>query len=143
MGAAEEAATGEPALHAVAVVVPVYRGERTLEALFAELEALSAPHSTPAGHRLRVSEILFVHDGAVDDSASVMQSLARKNPPGPGLWLARNFCHRPPRPPPAPLAGMASTSADWVATLDEDGQQDPRDIGKLLERRWPTGPSSC
>ena len=134
MGAAEEAVTGEPALHAVAVVVPVYRGERTLEALFAELEAMSAPHSTPAGHRLCVSEILFVHDGAVDDSASVMQSLARKTPLVRVLWLSRNFGQHP-----ATLAGMASTSADWVATLDEDGQQDPRDIGKLLDEALAHG----
>jgi undecaprenyl-phosphate 4-deoxy-4-formamido-L-arabinose transferase len=28
---------------------------------------------------------------------------------------------------------MASTSAEWVATLDEDGQQDPRDVGRLLD----------
>ena len=128
MGAPDEAVAGAPIVHAVAVVVPVYRGERTLESLFAELEALATPHSTPAGRLFRVSEILFVHDGAIDDSASVMQSLARRAPLVRVLWLTRNFGQHP-----ATLAGMASTSADWVATLDEDGQQDPRDIGKLLD----------
>jgi undecaprenyl-phosphate 4-deoxy-4-formamido-L-arabinose transferase len=29
---------------------------------------------------------------------------------------------------------MAATSGDWVATLDEDGQQDPDDIAKLLDQ---------
>jgi len=28
---------------------------------------------------------------------------------------------------------MASATGDWVATIDEDGQQDPRDIGKMLD----------
>jgi polyisoprenyl-phosphate glycosyltransferase len=28
---------------------------------------------------------------------------------------------------------MAASSGDWVATLDEDGQQDPADIAKLLD----------
>ena len=28
---------------------------------------------------------------------------------------------------------MASTVAEWVVTLDEDGQQDPRDIGRMLD----------
>lgn len=128
------AAAVEPVVHAVAVVVPVYRGERTLESLFAELEALATPHSTPDGHRFCVSEILFVHDGAVDDSASVMRSLARKAPLVRVLWLTRNFGQHP-----ATLAGMASTTADWVATLDEDGQQDPRDIGKLLDEALGRG----
>jgi undecaprenyl-phosphate 4-deoxy-4-formamido-L-arabinose transferase len=29
---------------------------------------------------------------------------------------------------------MASTSSDWVATVDEDGQQDPADVGSLLDQ---------
>jgi len=44
------------------------------------------------------------------------------------VWLSRNFGQHP-----ATLAGMACTVAAWVATLDEDGQQDPRDVGKLLD----------
>jgi undecaprenyl-phosphate 4-deoxy-4-formamido-L-arabinose transferase len=28
---------------------------------------------------------------------------------------------------------MASATGDWVATIDEDGQQDPRDIGRMLD----------
>jgi glycosyltransferase involved in cell wall biosynthesis len=134
MTSAGETAAGESALHEVAAVVPVYRGERTLGALVAELEPMTSAQTTPAGRRFRVSEVLLVHDGAVDDSASVMRSLAQRRPQVRVLWLSRNFGQHP-----ATLAGMASTTADWVVTLDEDGQQDPRDIGRLLDEALAHG----
>ena len=31
------------------------------------------------------------------------------------------------------MAGMASATGDWVVTIDEDGQQDPADIGNMLD----------
>ena len=134
MSADGETAPGKAAVHEVAVVVPVYRGERTLEALVAELTPLTTPQTTPSGRKFHISEILLVYDGAVDDSATVMQSLARQNPLVRVLWLSRNFGQHP-----ATLAGMASTTAEWVATVDEDGQQDPRDIGRLLDEALAEG----
>lgn len=112
----------------MAVVVPVYQGERTLEALVDEVAPLVAGSVTPAGRRFRVTELLLVHDGARDGSAAVMSALADRYPFVRLLWLSRNFGQHP-----ATLAGMASTSASWVLTLDEDGQQDPRDVGRLLD----------
>jgi glycosyltransferase involved in cell wall biosynthesis len=44
------------------------------------------------------------------------------------IWLSRNFGQHA-----ATLAGMASTNGDWVVSLDEDGQHDPRDIGHMLK----------
>ena len=110
------------------MVVPVYQGERTLGALASEIASLVAPQETPDGHAYRVAELVLVHDGAVDGSAEVMRSLAESHPFVRVLWLSRNFGQHA-----ATLAGMASTVSDWVATVDEDGQQDPRDIGRLLD----------
>jgi undecaprenyl-phosphate 4-deoxy-4-formamido-L-arabinose transferase len=118
----------ERVVHEVSVVVPIYQGARTIEALIAEIEPLRNPQKTPAGRDFRVSEVLLVHDGAVDDSAAIMTGLAARAPYVRLVWLSRNFGQHP-----ATLAGMASTVSDWVATLDEDGQQDPADIGKLLD----------
>ena len=114
--------------HEVAIVVPVYQGERTLQALVEEVAPLTRRSATPGGRTFRVSEMLLVHDGARDASASVMQTLAERHPFLRLVWLSRNFGQHP-----ATLAGMASTAASWVATLDEDGQQDPRDVGRLLD----------
>jgi polyisoprenyl-phosphate glycosyltransferase len=114
--------------HEVAIVVPVYQGERTLEALLDEIVPLTVPSATPAGRRFRVAEVLLVHDGARDASAAVMQALAARHGFVRLIWLSRNFGQHP-----ATLAGMASTASGWVVTLDEDGQQNPADIGVMLD----------
>lgn len=118
----------------VSLVVPVYQGERTLEALVREIEPLTVPQATPQGRAFRVAELLLVHDGAVDGSARIMGEVAERFPFVRLLWLSRNFGQHP-----ATLAGMASTVSPWVATLDEDGQQDPRDVGRLLDEAIGTG----
>ena len=72
---------------------------------------------------------ILVHDGALDASGlQVMKELAMRYPFVRPIWLSRNFGQHP-----ATFAGLASTVGQWVVTLDEDGQQDPRDIAKLLD----------
>lgn len=112
----------------ISIVVPVYQGELTLEPLLTEIELLTASQSTPGGVQFRVSEVILVHDGAIDGSDAVMASLAAKLPFVTPIWLSRNFGQHP-----ATLAGMSSTNGDWVVTLDEDGLQDPGDIVRLLD----------
>jgi undecaprenyl-phosphate 4-deoxy-4-formamido-L-arabinose transferase len=120
--------------HEVSVVVPVYQGEHTLGPLLAEIEPLTHAHFTPRGSYFRVAEVVLVHDGAIDNSDVVMEQLATRYPFVRLVWLARNFGQHP-----ATLAGVAGTTAEWVVTLDEDGQHDPGDIGKLLDRALETG----
>lgn len=127
MGAEDRGAAGT--LHEVSVVVPVYQGERTLEALAAEIAPLTEPQATAGGRAFRVAEMVLVHDGAIDGSARVMKDLAARHPFTRPLWLSRNFGQHA-----ATLAGMASTASPWVATLDEDGQQNPNDLGRLLDQ---------
>ena len=126
--------TGEQVLaapspvHTVSIVVPVYQGERTLEALVAEIEPLVSIQKTAKGRDYRVVEVILVHDGAVDGSHRVMKELASRHSFVRLIWLSRNYGQHP-----ATLAGMASSTAEWVATLDEDGQQDPRDVSAMLD----------
>jgi glycosyltransferase involved in cell wall biosynthesis len=113
---------------AVSIVVPVYQGERTLEGLAAEIEPLTGPCRTPAGHAFRVRELILVHDGASDGSHRVMQALAARYAFVRLIWLSRNFGQHP-----ATLAGMASSTGDWIVTIDEDGQQNPGEVGAMLD----------
>jgi len=115
-------------LHEVSVVVPVYQGEHTLEALVLEIAPLTLSQRTLGGRSFRVVELLLVHDGAVDRSTQVMRELRSRHPFLRIIWLSRNYGQHP-----ATLAGMASTVAGWVVTLDEDGQHDPRDIARMLD----------
>ena len=114
--------------HLVSVVVPVYRGERTLPRLCAELARLTESFTTAGGHRVQVTEVLLVHDHGPDGSAAVIRALAAERDFVRPVWLSRNFGQHA-----ATLAGMSSSGGDWVVTLDEDGQHDPADIGSMLD----------
>jgi undecaprenyl-phosphate 4-deoxy-4-formamido-L-arabinose transferase len=114
--------------HAISVVVPVYRGEQTLEPLVDELSPLTTGVRTPSGRSWRVAEVILVHDGGPDNSDVVIRKLAAANPWIRPVWLSRNFGQHA-----ATIAGMSSTGSEWIVTLDEDGQFDPNDIGALLD----------
>jgi glycosyltransferase involved in cell wall biosynthesis len=118
----------------VSVVIPVFQGERTLEPLVAEIEPLTRGAVTPHGRPFRVGEIILVHDGARDDSAGTIVRLAERHDSVRPVWLSRNYGQHP-----ATIAGMACSVCAWVVTLDEDGQQDPRDVGALLDEAIGSG----
>ena len=106
----------------------MYRGAATLPALIAEIAPLAKGFTTPAGRSARVSEVLLVHDHGPDQSDVIMRELAEMHPFVRPVWLSRNFGQHA-----ATLAGMASSGGDWIATIDEDGQYDPGQIGGMLD----------
>jgi glycosyltransferase involved in cell wall biosynthesis len=126
------------AAHTVAIVIPVYKGELVLGRLFDEIVALAPDAAcavtSPAGHPLAITEIVLVHDCGPDDSARVIRELAARDPRVRPVWLSRNFGQHS-----ATLAGIATTSTEWVVTMDEDGQHDPADLPRLLDVALATG----
>ena len=117
-----------PRPHRVSIVVPVYQGEHTLGALVQEIVPLTAVTPTSGGHEFQVVELLLVNDHGPDRSDQVIRDLAAAHDFIRPVWLSRNFGQHP-----ATLAGMASSSGDWIVTMDEDGQHDPADIGDFLD----------
>jgi glycosyltransferase involved in cell wall biosynthesis len=115
-------------IHRLSVVVPVYRGEKTLSLLTQQIKPLNEVVTTAAGVRFIVSELILVHDCGPDRSDEVIETLASSHDFVRPVWLTRNSGQHP-----ATLAGMASSTGDWVVTLDEDGQQNPADIPSLLD----------
>ena len=115
-------------LHRVSIVIPVYQGEHTLGPLVEEIALLAVPTLTEGGHEFQVTELLLVHDKGPDRSDEVIRRLAAAHDFIRPVWLSRNFGQHP-----ATLAGMASSSGDWIVTMDEDGQHDPSDIGAFLD----------
>ena len=114
--------------HRVSIVIPVYQGEHTLPALVQEIALLAGPTLTADGHEFQVIELLLVSDHGLDRSDEVIRDLAAAHDFIRPVWLSRNFGQHP-----ATLAGMASSSGDWIVTMDEDGQHDPADIGDFLD----------
>lgn len=113
---------------ALSVVIPVYRGAQTLPPLVAELLVYAKPSTTSGGLGFHISEILLVDDSGPDGSAAVIEALEAAHPEVRPVWLSRNFGQHA-----ATLAGIESSSGDWIVTMDEDGQHDPADIGTLLD----------
>ena len=113
----------------ISVVIPVYRGEQSLPPILVELSAFTkvACH-TSNGNSFTIKEVLLVHDSGPDRSDLALENLAKVYKFVKPIWLSRNFGQHA-----ATLAGMASAVGDWVITMDEDGQQNPEEIGKMLD----------
>jgi glycosyltransferase involved in cell wall biosynthesis len=106
----------------VSVVAPIYNEEENVELLCTKLhEALSALK--------RSWEIILVDDGSTDTSWAKMMEMSKKIPHLRIIRFRRNFGQTA-----AMSAGFDHARGEVIVTLDADLQNDPADIGKLLER---------
>lgn len=115
----------------LAVVVPVYQGESTLESVVVEVIEMASEF---AEQGLALAEVVLVHDGATDGSAEVMLRLDGDHDVVRPVWLSRNFGQHA-----ATLAGCASTTTDWIVTMDEDGLHDPSSVLDMVEEARSAG----
>lgn len=112
----------------VSIVIPVYCGEKTIPTLISEIVPFTEAQSTPSGKSFVICEVLLVHDCGPDRSDQILETLSAQYSFVRPVWLSRNYGQHA-----ATLAGMASATGDWVVTIDEDGQQNPADIGSMLD----------
>ncbi|QWD91111.1 glycosyltransferase [Polynucleobacter sp. MWH-Braz-FAM2G] len=113
----------------ISVVIPVYRGESSLPGLIQEISTFTnGIHHSPKGIAFTIKEVLLIHDSGPDRSDRVLEELAEQYRFVKPIWLSRNFGQHA-----ATLAGMASAAGNWVVTMDEDGQQNPHEIGAMLD----------
>jgi len=105
---------------ALSIVIPVYNGAPTIGALVAALQALAVP----GGH-----EIVLVNDGSPDDSLEICRGLvARTSVPITLVDLARNFGEHN-----AVMAGLREARGAHIITMDDDLQNPPSEVLRLLE----------
>ena len=106
----------------LSVVVPIYNERDNVEPLH---EALSY-----ALQQLRRSyEIVFVDDGSDDGSRDVMRRLAANDPHLRLVFFRRNYGQTA-----AMAAGFRACRGRTVVSMDGDLQNDPADIGRLVEK---------
>lgn len=106
----------------LSVVIPVYNEAENIGALLEEVFAALAP--------LGDGEVIVVDDGSRDATA---QRLAELQGAYDRLRVIRHEGNYGQSA--AILTGVRAARAEWVVTLDGDGQNDPADIPRLIGQR--------
>jgi len=106
----------------VSIVVPVYNAERTLDALVERIDRTLSVRGASF-------EILLVNDGSRDGSWEIIRRLAAQHAAVRGIDLMRNYGQHN-----ALLAGLRAARHDVVVTMDDDLQNPPEEVPKLLDR---------
>jgi len=109
----------------ISVVVPVYRSAAILPDLHARLVEAVATLTDEF-------EILLVEDGGEDDSWAAIQMLAAQDPRVRGIRLNRNYGQHN-----ALLCGIRLAQFGVIVTLDDDLQNPPEEIERLVRRLGP------
>jgi undecaprenyl-phosphate 4-deoxy-4-formamido-L-arabinose transferase len=106
----------------VSVVVPVYNGSDTLPLLVDEVGKVLP---NVAGE----FELVLVNDGSPDQSWEVISDLAQTHPWVRGIDLMRNYGQHN-----ATLCGVREARYEVIVIMDDDLQNPPHEIPKLLEK---------
>jgi len=103
------------------VVVPVYNSSESLEELFLRIEQTM-------GKLGKIFEIIFVDDDSADTSWVKLKAIHSAHPEKvTAIRMARNFGQHN-----ATLCGIAQASGAFIVTIDDDLQNPPEEIEKLI-----------
>jgi len=103
----------------VSIVIPIYNSEKILPNLFEALYKYAQSRN----------QVIFVNDCSPDNAWEIIKDLQNQHPDFVrGIKFSRNFGQQP-----ATIAGIAHAKGDFVITMDDDLQHDPKDIPLLLE----------
>jgi len=106
----------------VSVVVPVFNSQESLPVLFQRIaDVFAAQH--------RAFDLILVDDRSRDGSWGVVTALAARSGNVRGLRMLRNFGQHN-----ALLCGIRAAKYPIVVTIDDDLQNPPEEIPRLLER---------
>ncbi len=106
----------------VSVIVPLYNEQESVRPLYAAIvQAL--------GELGCSFEMVFVDDGSVDDTVAIVREIARFDARLKLVKFRRNYGQTP-----AMAAGIEHANGEVLVTMDGDLQNDPADIGALLDK---------
>jgi glycosyltransferase involved in cell wall biosynthesis len=106
----------------ISVVIPVYNEADALPELYRALA--NALDRLP-----QAAEIIFADDGSRDGSAAALDAFAEGDPRVRVLHLSRNYGQTA-----ALMAAIQNSTGDVIIPMDGDGQNDPADIPRLLDK---------
>jgi glycosyltransferase involved in cell wall biosynthesis len=106
----------------ICIVIPVYNEAESITELYKEL-------SGALGQLAQSSEIIFVDDGSSDGSGTMIDELTLSDPRVQVVHFRRNYGQTA-----ALMAGFQHSTGNIIIPMDADGQNDPADIPRLLEK---------
>lgn len=106
----------------VSVIIPVYRSQDSLKELHQRLTSVLIAENLSF-------EIIFIEDCGGDNSWEVIQALASEDERVRGLRMSRNYGQHN-----ALLAGILAAQGNLIATIDDDLQNPPEELIKLLSK---------
>lgn len=110
----------------LSLVIPVFNGSDSIERVVREIHESFTDMSI---------EVILVNDGSRDDSEMICRELVEEYPSTlTFVHLSRNFGEHS-----AVLAGLNHCCGAYVAILDDDGQNPPSEVRRLLDELKASG----
>jgi glycosyltransferase involved in cell wall biosynthesis len=109
-------------VHSISIILPVYNEVECIEKTYDSIKKVMDAEEYSY-------EIIFVNDGSQDGTDKVLNQLSERAPRVCVIHFSRNYGQTA-----AMMAGIDRACGDVLITIDADGQNDPRDIPRLLEK---------
>ena len=106
----------------ISIISPIYNEQENIR------NFVSAVYGTMSSQNCNW-ELILVDDGSIDESRSLLKSLAKDHHNLRVLLLSKNFGQTP-----AIQAGFDHAKGNVIVTLDSDMQNDPKDIPLLVNK---------
>lgn len=107
----------------ISITTPCYKSEETIGKLTAGIKEEMSKHPDYD------YEIILVCDGSPDNTFQVIAELARNDEHIKAYDLAKNFGESS-----ALMAAYSKASGDYIVRMDDDGEHDPKDLFKLINK---------
>ena len=109
-------------IKSISVIIPVFNSAETITSLHSRITSVLT--------KMEVDyEILFINDASGDNSSEVMRNIADNDSMVKCIDLNKNYGQDN-----ATLCGIRKANYDLIVTLDDDLQNPPEEIPKLLEK---------
>lgn len=107
----------------LSVIIPCYYSEKSLRQVVDEVVTVIEADSRYD------YEVILINDGSTDGTWKVIQELCGDNAKIKGINLSKNYGQHS-----ALMAGFRAVSGDIVVGLDDDGEHNPAEMFKLIDK---------
>ena len=107
-------------MEVISIIIPCYNEEDSIPLIYNELKKVS--------NKMKYDfEFIFVNDGSIDNSLSVLKKLSAKDKQVKYIHFSRNFGKEA-----AMYAGLSKSKGDYVTIMDADLQDPPSLLPEML-----------